>query len=217
MAEPTPRNETGLDGLHITVAPAGAPVARHVASAATLGPLLTQVTVPLTVLPAGGLAGKPLIVACISACAVTAIGLVSTLLAGTPSAVSDPAVVVMFSGPLAGAVKVEVQVITPFKGRGLGVGAGVQLVLAPGGRPESVQAGSVASIGPLLVHVPDTVTDWPAATAAGTVVAAAISASGAVLVLACARLLLGVGSGVEELATPVMVTGRALGGPLKLT
>jgi hypothetical protein len=67
MAEPTAKLATGVDGVQVTVAPGGKPLTAQVALAATLGPLLVQVTVPLAVLPAAGLAGKPATAAAMSA------------------------------------------------------------------------------------------------------------------------------------------------------
>jgi hypothetical protein len=104
-----------LNGLvadaQLIVALAGTPDTAHVGVAARLGPLLVHVTVPLTVDPTGALAGNPDTMACMSACGVIARGLVSTLLPLTGSGVVEPAVVVMLSGPEAGALNVLVQVI----------------------------------------------------------------------------------------------------------
>jgi hypothetical protein len=130
-----------------------------VALAATLGPLLVQLTVPVTVLPALALAGKPLTAAAMSACGTTGKALVSLLLLVLGSAVLVPAVVVRLKGPLAGAMKVLVQVIAAPTAKGLGAGLGVQLWVAPGGKPLRAQVGAAAGLGPALVHVPETVTD----------------------------------------------------------
>ena len=63
----TARLATGGGGTQVTTAPVGkAPIVQP-ADAALLGPLLTQVTVPLTLLPAGAFTGKPVTVAAISA------------------------------------------------------------------------------------------------------------------------------------------------------
>ena len=87
----------------MTLAPAGRPVGTHVALVATLGPLLVQVTVPVTVLPAGALVGKALSAAAISACAVTAVLYGVVLLPGVGSAVVLAAVTVALTVPLTGA------------------------------------------------------------------------------------------------------------------
>lgn len=95
-----------------------------------------------------------------------------------------PAVVEILSGPLAGAIKVLVQVIVPLTVRGLGTGEGVQLWVAPAGRPLKLQVAKVATLGPALVQTPDTVTLCPALALVGTVVSACISACGTTLALA---------------------------------
>jgi hypothetical protein len=158
MVWPTPKLAVGLDGLHVTVAPGGKPVGTHVASAATLGPLLVQVSVPVTALPADGLPGKPLNTAAISACGVITSGSVAVLLPATGSAVVVLVVAVMLSVPLAGALNVLVQVTKPPVGKGSGVGLGSHDTVAPGGKPVSAQVGANALLGPALVHTPVTVT-----------------------------------------------------------
>jgi hypothetical protein len=193
-------------GVQLTVAPAGTLTAVHVGLGAGLGPLLVQVTVPLAVLPAGGLVGKPETAACISDTAVTTIGRVSALLAGTGSAVALPAVVVMFKVPLAGAVNVEVHVIDCPTASGLGAGAGVQVCVAPVGKPLNAQVGEAAALGPALVHTPLTVTGCPAVALAGTEVTARISACGVTVAVLCAVLLGLLGSDVLVVAVPVTVT-----------
>ncbi len=200
--------------MQVTVAPGGKPVMTQEAFAAALGPALVQVTVPLTVAPEGGLAGKPVSVACMSATGFGEIARVSTLFPGTGSAVSEPAVVVMLSTPLPGAGKVLVQVITEPTGSGLL--APEQLCTAPAGNPLSAQVGVAAALGPLLVHVPLTMTGCPAVADAGTVVTAAISAKGTTPTDCCATLLPGNGSAVVEPAVPVTVT-PPLTGAVKLT
>lgn len=181
----------------------------QVAAAAILGPLLVHVTVPVTRLPAGGLLGKPETAAAISACGTTVMGLVSTLFAGTGSAVVVPVVVVMFSGPVAGAVNVDVHVtVVPAPGAcGSGIGLGVQLWVAPGGSPDNAQDGAAAGLGPLFTQIPDTDTGCPALTLAGTVVVATTSACGTVFTVPCAVLLAGTGSELADPATPVIVNG----------
>lgn len=144
-------------GVQVTVLPAGKPVTLHVGAAAGLGPLLVQVTVPLTVEPAGGLLGIPEIDTCMSACGVMVRGSVSVLLLATGSVVLVPAVVVIFNVPLAGAAKVELQVMPAPTASGSGTGVGVQLCVAPAGSPLNAQAGAAAGLGPLLVQVPLTV------------------------------------------------------------
>jgi hypothetical protein len=91
-------------GVHVTVAPAGKPLGTQLALAAGLGPLLVQVTVPVAVLPATGLLGKPLTAATISACGVMGVLWLAVLLAGVGSAVLLPAVPVTVTAPVAGAV-----------------------------------------------------------------------------------------------------------------
>jgi hypothetical protein len=176
MLAPTAKLAAGLVGVQVTVAPAGSPVGTQLALAAVLGPLLVQVTVPVTVLPALALAGKPLTAAAMSACGVIGSDLVSVLLLLFGSAVVLPAVVVMFSGPLAGAVNVLVQVMLAPTASGSGTGFGVQLCVAPAGRPVNTQVGAAAALGPALVQVPLTVTLCPASALAGTVVTAPMSA-----------------------------------------
>ena len=78
-------------------------------SLAGLGPALVQVTVPLTRLPAPALDGKPLSAACMSACGFTATGWLAWLLPGTGSAVPEPAVTSTVTEPLAGALKLLLQ------------------------------------------------------------------------------------------------------------
>jgi hypothetical protein len=197
---------TGGGGTQATVAPAGRPVTAQPAAAAALGPLLVQVTVPVTVEPAGALAGKPLTVACRSACSVMVSGLVLTLLPGTGSLVLLPAVVEMLNVPLAGAVKVLLQVRVALSASGLGTGLGKQLCVAPGGKPLRAQVGAVAPLGPKLVQTPLTVTGWPAVAVAGTVVTACRSACGTTPTDCWAWLLAGDGSAVVLPAVPVMVT-----------
>jgi hypothetical protein len=196
---------TGVAGTQLTTAPPGKPEGTQVALAALLGPLLVQVTVPFTVLPALAVAGKPATKDCISACGVIAKGLVSMLLAGVGSVVLEPAVVVMLSAPLAGAVKVLVHVIKALKAKGLGTGAGVQDCVAPTGKPLKAQLAAAALLGPKLVHTPLTVTLCPAKADAGTVVTARMSACGTTLKPTCWLLLSGNGSAVVEPAVPVMV------------
>jgi hypothetical protein len=176
MLLPRPKLAAGLAGLQLTVAPAGKPPGTQVALAATLGPLLVQVSVPVTVLPALALAGKPLVDAAMSACGVTVTGFVSVLLPVLGSAVVLPAVVVMLRDPLAGAVNVLLQVMTPPNAKLAGSGEGVQVCVAPGGKPLKAQLGDAAALGPALVHVPLTVTGCPAVALAGTVVTATMSA-----------------------------------------
>jgi hypothetical protein len=127
MLLPTAKGSGRGLGVQTAVAPAGVEATLQVGAAAALGPLLVHVTVPLAVLPAIGLLGNPLTVATMSACGTTAMGLVCALLAGVGSAVALPAVVVMLSGPLAGAMKVAVQVMVALAANGLGIGLGAQL------------------------------------------------------------------------------------------
>jgi hypothetical protein len=197
-------------GVQVTLALGGTTVTLQLALGAGLGPLLVQVTVPLAVVPAAGVAGKPLAVACMSASGATLRGSVSTLLLITGSAVEVPAVVVMFKLPpaprLAGAGKVLVQVMLPPTGNGLGAGAGVQLCVAPVGKPLKAQVGAAAGLGPALVQVPLTVTGWPAVAVGGTVVEARMSACGTTVWLVLATLLGAIGSAVLVPAVPVTVT-----------
>lgn len=205
MLLPTPRLLAGLAGLQVTLAPAGRPPGTQLALAAMLGPLLVQVTVPVTVLSDDGLLGKPPTAATMSACGTIVIGMVSTLLAGVGSAVVLPAVVVMLKEPLAGAIKVLVQVMALPAARLRGSGLGLQLCVAPAGRPLIAQLGLVAALKPVLAQLPDTVTLSPAFTLAGTVVAATMSAWGATLVETCTLLLAVSGSAMLLPAVPVMV------------
>jgi hypothetical protein len=122
-----------------------------------------------------------------------------------------PAVAVMFSGPVAGAVKVLVQVMSEPACSGLGAGLGVHVCVAPGGKPLKTQVGVAAALGPLLVHTPVTVTSLPAAAVAGTVTTACTSACGTVPMLTWVLLLVGTGSGVDEPAVPVIVTAPVAG------
>jgi hypothetical protein len=158
MAEPTGSGFGAGFGVQLTVAPGGVLVTVQLGLAAGLGPALVQVTVPLTVLPAGGLVGMPEMVATRSACGVMARLRLTLLLPGTGSGVLLPAVVAMVSVPEAGAVKVDVQVIDWPTGSGFGAGLGAQVCVAPTGRPASAQVGAAAALGPLLVQVPLTVT-----------------------------------------------------------
>ena len=164
IVAPAPSVAVGDDGEQTTVAPAGKPVTAQPALAAALGPRLVQVTVPVTTEPAGGLLGKPLMTACMSACGVMTMGLVSTLFDGFGSAVMLPAVVLMLSVPLAGAVNVLVQVIVALTVRGSGIGSGTQLCVAPGGNPLNTHVGVAAGLKPAFVQVPLTVTNCPATT-----------------------------------------------------
>lgn len=211
---PTASVATGGVGLHTVVAPGGRPVTAQVAVCAALGPLLKQVTTPVTVLPAGGLVGNPAMPACISARGVIAMGCVATLLAGLVSCVLVPATAEILSGPVPGAAKVAVHVITPAAptGCGSGAGLGVQVCGVPAGKPVSAQLGAAAVLGPLFVHVPVTVTDSPAFAVAGAVTAATTSTCGTVLVAACAVLLDGAGSGLDDPAVPVTVSGAPFAG-----
>lgn len=57
---PSASEDTGDAGAQETLAPGGRPAGKQVALTAVLGPLLVQVRVPTTWLPAAGFAGKPL-------------------------------------------------------------------------------------------------------------------------------------------------------------
>ena len=87
------------------------------------------------------------------------IGFDATLFSGNGSGVVLPAVVVMFSEPVAGAVNVLVQVTLAPSGSGSEMGLGRQDCVAPTGNPLSAQLGAAAAEGPALVQVPLTVTD----------------------------------------------------------
>lgn len=203
-------------GAHVTVAPLGNEFTVHVGLAAALGPLFVHVTVPVTVLPAGAVNGKPVTVACMSACGTIVIGALLTLLPVFGSVVLLPAVVVMLSGPLAGAVNVLVHVIVAPTANGFGAGFGVQVCVAPAGKPLNAHVGALATLGPAFVHVPLTVTGCPALTLPGTVVADCMSACGTTTSGVVATLLPGTGSAVLVLAVPVTVT-VPLAGATKLT
>ena len=192
MLPPTPNGLVADE--QVIVALAGTPETAHVGVAARLGPLLVQVTVPLTVDPTGALAGNPDTIACISACGVTAMGLVSTLLLLTGSGVVEPAVVVMLSGPEAGALNVLVQVIDWPKGKLAGKGLGRHDCVVPAGKPLNAQVGDAAALGPALVQVPLTVTGCPAIALAGTLVVARISAAAVTATDLVSTLLAGTGS-----------------------
>jgi hypothetical protein len=211
MVAPTPNAATGGVGEHTTVAPGGKPPTVQVAFAATLGPLLKHVIVPVTVLPAGGLVGNPVIAACMSARGAIVIGALTTLLAGVGSAVFDVAVVEILSGPAPGAMNVDTHSMMPFSGNGSGTGLGVQVCTAPGGNPDNAQLAPTAPLGPAFVQVPLTVMFSPALAVAGALIAATISARGDTVVAACAVLLPAVGSGFAEPATPVMVIAPSAG------
>ena len=163
-------------GKQTATAPDGSEFAVHVAPGAGLGPLLVQVSTPLTVEPADADTGKPDTTACMSATGTTDSGCVSTLLVGAGSAVTLPAVVVMLSEPTAGAAKVLEQVMLAPTASGLGTGLGRQVCVAPTGNPLNTQVGAAAGLGPALLQVPLTVTACPATGFAGTVVAATMSA-----------------------------------------
>ena len=70
----------GTAGVQLTVAPGGRPLMEHVAARAGFGPLLVQVNVPLTVVPAVAVGGK-LAVAVMSAEST----IVSCTYVGTPA------------------------------------------------------------------------------------------------------------------------------------
>jgi hypothetical protein len=206
MAPPTGSGlGTGV-GVQFTVAPVGALATLQVGLAAGLGPALVQITLPVRVSPALAVVGKPLLAACMSARGLTVSGSVSALLPATGSVVLVPAVVVMFKVPLAGALKVLVQLMLPPTGKGLGAGLGVQVCVAPVGKPLKAQVGAAAGLGPAFVQVPLTVTGWPATADVGTEVAACMSARGATVCVALALLLAGTGSAVLLPAVPVTVT-----------
>jgi hypothetical protein len=170
---------TGVAGRQLTCAPGGRPETEQLALAAVLGPLFKHLTVPETVEPANGLAGKPCARADMSASATTPSALLSTLLAGAMSEVKLPAVVLILSPPLAGAGKVLVQVMLCPTDNTCGSGFGAHVCEAPAGSPLKTHVGLVASLPPKFVHTPLTVTGEPAFGAvAGTVVNARISASG---------------------------------------
>jgi hypothetical protein len=200
------REATGDGGAQTTEAPGGSPVTAQLALAASLGPVLVQVTVPLTVLPALALSANPLTAACRSARGVMVRVLAAVLLLGTGSAVLLPAVVVMLSAPLVGALKVLVQVMTAFNARVLAGDGGEQDWVAPAGNPLSAQVAAVALLGPVLVQVPLTVTLCPATALAGTVVAVCMSACATAPIVCWAWLLVATGSAVLDDAVPVTVT-----------
>lgn len=158
MASPAARLATGGVGVQLIVASAGRPVTVQLASVAADGPWLLQVMVPETVLPTAAVGGMPLMAATRSAAGVMARVFVLVLFTGLGSSVVVPAVVRILNVPLLGAVNVLVQVMLSFSARVAGTGFGVHVLVAPGGRPVSVQLGAAAGLTPLLVHVPDTVT-----------------------------------------------------------
>lgn len=97
--------------MQVLVAPGGVLATVHVGDAAGLGPLLVQVTVPVAVLPAGGLAGKPLTEATMSACGATGSVCCALLFGATGSGVVVVVVALIVTVPVAGAVKFTWQVI----------------------------------------------------------------------------------------------------------
>jgi hypothetical protein len=202
-------------GVHTATAPAGTLVTLQLGLAAGLGPLLVQVMAPLAFEPAGGLLGKPLATATMSACGAIVSGLMSVLLAGSASAVEVPAVVVMFKLPpapkLAGALKVLVQVMLEPTASGSGAGLGAQLCVAPAGKPLNAQVGAAAALGPALLHTPLTVTGWPAAMPVGTVVVARMSACSVTPTTRLSTLFVGTGSAVLEPAAPTSATLPVVG------
>jgi hypothetical protein len=206
MLPPTANGFGAGVGVQVIVPPPGTVLTLHAGSAAGLGPVLVQITVPLIVLPAAAEVGKPEIAACMSARGAIVSGSVSVLLAGAGSVVLAPAVVVIDKVPVAGAVKVLEHTIVLPADRGFGAGLGVQLWIAPGGSPLSAHVGAAAALGPALVHVPLTVTGWPAMAEVGTEVLACMSARAAGVCEALAVLLAGTGSAVELPAAPVTVT-----------
>jgi hypothetical protein len=206
IALPAGSEAAGTAGAQLTAAPGGRPLAAQVALLAALGPLLVQVSVPVAVLPAAGLGAKPVRAAAMSACGAMVIGFASVLLALLGSAVPEPAFVVIASGPLAGAVKLALQVIAWPTANGFGAGAGVQVCGVPAGRPLSAHVGEAAGLGPALVQTPLTLIVWPAFALAGAVVAACMSACGTTDDEACALLLATFGSVVLVPAAPVIVT-----------
>lgn len=157
MLDPT---ASGLGRVlgHDTTAPTGTELTLHTGLGASAGPLLVQVTVPLTVLPTAAVLGKPEMTTCMSACGRMSTRADVRLLPVFPSAVLLPAVVVIVSGPLAGAVKLLVQLMLAPTASGFGAGLGVQVCVAPLGKPPSAHVGVAAGLGPSLVQVPDTVT-----------------------------------------------------------
>jgi hypothetical protein len=153
--------------------------------------------------------------AAMSACGVTAITWVTALLAGNGSTVEDPAVPVMFTAPVAGAVKLTAQSMLCPTGRGFGAGLGVQFTVAPGGSPEGTHVGAAAGLGPAFVQLTVPATAEPAAGLDGKPLSVArISACGTGVVVADTFSLPGSGSGVAELATPVTVTAEPSSGAM---
>jgi hypothetical protein len=165
MAEPTASgSDTGF-GVQFTVAPDGRPAVGtvQVGAVAGLGPLLVQVTAPLTALPGSGLVGKAVIATAMSAWTATLIGVLAGLFVATGSGVLLAAVAEIVTEPLAGAVKLTAQLIDAPTASGLGAGAGVQFTVAPAGRPAvgTLQVGDAAGSGPLLVQATVPVTVLP--------------------------------------------------------
>ena len=211
MTAPAAMGEGAGLGVQLRVAPGGKPESSHtIGATASLGPPLVQVPVTVTDCPALTVAGATVIAAFMSARGVTVRVALLTLLAPLGSLVVVPAVVVMVSGPLAGALKVLVQVIELLTVSGLGAGA--QLCVAPLGKPLSAQVGVAASLGPLLMQVPVTVTDVPAAAVdALRLVVEATSACGVTPSPLASTLLPGCGSAVDEPAVVVMLSVPEVG------
>ena len=93
----------GTVGVQVTVAEGGNPAMSQVAATAVLGPLLVQVKLPVTGLPAVAVLGK-LTVEIMSADADTVVLYGAVLLLALGSFVALPAVTVPDTLPLAGAV-----------------------------------------------------------------------------------------------------------------
>lgn len=106
-------------GIQLTVAPGGKALGTQVGVCAGLGPLLVQISCPLTVLPAVALLGKPVNTACISANGATAIAWVLVLLPRLGSAVIEAAIALIVRAPVAGVVKLKLQVMLAPKTEGL--------------------------------------------------------------------------------------------------
>jgi hypothetical protein len=187
--------------------PAGRLGITQVGLSAGLGPLLTQVSVPVTVDPAAGFDGKPDKVACISATGDTCTVCCAMLLAPCGSIVLDAAVPSTVTLPVGGTVKLTVHTIDAPTAKLVTGGVGAQLTKAPGGSPLTAQVALAATLGPALVQVTVPDTRLPATAFVGKpVTVACISADGVTAIVLLSALFDGAGSWVLLPAVVVMLT-----------
>src|SRR5260370_146964 len=97
-------------------------------------------------------------------------------------------------------------------GSGVAVGTlGVQLTVAPVGRPVMEHVAASAALGPLLVHVNVPVTTEPGWAVAGNADVAVMSALADTLIVLCAELFTALGSVVVLPAVTVTLTAPDVG------